>query len=315
MCLVISLCLSKGKSDVAATVSLNNALLRLSMDDFVTGERFVDLSDVAIYTRDYAHNYPSVKLHANFMILVDEALDARAIQAIARSKVFFIKPDSLDSFVEIILPLITQRFILLSHLSDMDAGTVKSVLNIPNLHKWYGCNMYPHMKTKSVPLGLENADMWKRTNFSEVISARTNEKNKMLYVYFNTKSNEIKRSQALSQLVDNGFKVQGRAQWSEYINDLSKYKFCASPEGNGVDTHRMWECLYLGVIPIVIKTPELYNWYSDLPILWITSFKGVTPEFLRGVRIVEDKSARRLNTGLYSVSLIRNSLAVDIQSL
>ena len=35
---------------------------------------------------------------------------------------------------------------------------------------------------------------------------------------------------------------------------LSTYKFCICPEGNGVDSHRLWECLYLKVVPIVIKS-------------------------------------------------------------
>ena len=35
---------------------------------------------------------------------------------------------------------------------------------------------------------------------------------------------------------------------------LSTYKFCICPEGNGVDTHRLWECLNLKVVPIVIAS-------------------------------------------------------------
>ena len=29
------------------------------------------------------------------------------------------------------------------------------------------------------------------------------------------------------------------------------YKFVASPAGNGLDCHRTWEAIYLGVVPIV----------------------------------------------------------------
>ena len=35
---------------------------------------------------------------------------------------------------------------------------------------------------------------------------------------------------------------------------LSTYKFCICPEGNGVDSHRLWECFNLKVVPIVIKS-------------------------------------------------------------
>ena len=36
---------------------------------------------------------------------------------------------------------------------------------------------------------------------------------------------------------------------SYYLN-LKKSKFCICPEGNGPDCHRLWESLYLDVIPI-----------------------------------------------------------------
>ena len=39
------------------------------------------------------------------------------------------------------------------------------------------------------------------------------------------------------------------------------------PRGNGLDTHRIWECLYLDVIPIMLKrdTINIYN----LPIIYL----------------------------------------------
>ena len=39
---------------------------------------------------------------------------------------------------------------------------------------------------------------------------------------------------------------------------LSQYKFCICPEGNGADTHRLWEALYLKTVPIVIKSEFTY---------------------------------------------------------
>ena len=39
----------------------------------------------------------------------------------------------------------------------------------------------------------------------------------------------------------------------ENIVRLSQYRFCICPEGNGVDTHILWEALYLKTVPVVIK--------------------------------------------------------------
>jgi len=33
---------------------------------------------------------------------------------------------------------------------------------------------------------------------------------------------------------------------------LASFKFAICPEGNGIDCHRIWECFYLKVIPIVL---------------------------------------------------------------
>ena len=35
---------------------------------------------------------------------------------------------------------------------------------------------------------------------------------------------------------------------------LKEYEFCICPEGNGVDSHRLWEALYLKTVPIVIDS-------------------------------------------------------------
>jgi hypothetical protein len=44
------------------------------------------------------------------------------------------------------------------------------------------------------------------------------------------------------------------------------------PRGCGLDTYRMWDCLYLGCIPIVVKY-EGYSDYTDLPILFVDCWK------------------------------------------
>jgi hypothetical protein len=33
---------------------------------------------------------------------------------------------------------------------------------------------------------------------------------------------------------------------------LAIFKFALCPEGNGIDTYRLWECFYFKVIPIVL---------------------------------------------------------------
>mgnify|MGYP006420188889 CR=1 FL=1 len=65
----------------------------------------------------------------------------------------------------------------------------------------------------------------------------------------------------------------------EFINDLSQHKFCISPRGGGIDCHRHWECLYLGVIPIVEKSIVIDS-IKELPLLIVDNYNEITTEYL-----------------------------------
>ena len=63
-----------------------------------------------------------------------------------------------------------------------------------------------------------------------------------------------------------------------FVNQ-SKYAFVISPFGNGLDTHRTWEALVLGCIPIV-KTSPLDSLYTNLPVLIISDWNIINNELL-----------------------------------
>ena len=62
----------------------------------------------------------------------------------------------------------------------------------------------------------------------------------------------------------------------------SRYALC--PRGCGVDTHRFYECIYLGCIPIVIRTntvfDRLYSPDTGFPCLVVERWADVTEELL-----------------------------------
>jgi hypothetical protein len=64
-----------------------------------------------------------------------------------------------------------------------------------------------------------------------------------------------------------------------FLREIRNHKFVLCPRGYGVDTHRLWETLYLGSIPIVVRVPALRE-FVDLPIAWIDDWTEVTPEWL-----------------------------------
>ena len=50
--------------------------------------------------------------------------------------------------------------------------------------------------------------------------------------------------------------------------------------GNGVDTHRLWEALYSGSIPITKRHPT-YEATKDLPVLFVNTYEEINLELLR----------------------------------
>lgn len=79
----------------------------------------------------------------------------------------------------------------------------------------------------------------------------------------------------------------------DFFLHLGNSKFAVCPRGNGIDTFRMWDCLALGVVPIVVREAAFHDELSDLPILFLDSindFASLSPEFL------EQSYARMMET-------------------
>ena len=72
------------------------------------------------------------------------------------------------------------------------------------------------------------------------------------------------------------YSLEGRIN---YLHHIRSHKFTLAPAGNGIDTHRLWEALYMQSIPIV-KRHIVHRDWEDLPIYFVDNFAEVTPETL-----------------------------------
>ena len=93
-------------------------------------------------------------------------------------------------------------------------------------------------------------------------------------------TNPGQRHHANHVTAQNGFEMASSRPFHEYIRGIKQSYFSFSPPGNGIDCHRIWECLYLGCVPIVLKNTTSFGDFIDLPILFIDDFAEVTKEFL-----------------------------------
>ena len=105
-----------------------------------------------------------------------------------------------------------------------------------------------------LPIGLENRKFHNHGDVGDFYKLR--KKNikkisKVLYGFNITNKNRIKVRDCLKSLSI----CEETKGWNSYFyrRILINYMFVACPEGNGIDTHRMWEALYLRTIPIMEK--------------------------------------------------------------
>jgi hypothetical protein len=163
-----------------------------------------------------------------------------------------------------------------------DSHTIMTFDKIPdNVHKWFITNcMIEHPLIECMPFGIQN------NGASDLVSVKVPEKDKWLYVNFQTYTlHRFFLKGYLWNMADKNkdwmtFVPQASKPLNEYLMDIAKHKFVFSPNGNGVDCYRTWEALYLGSIPIVEKSATS-SYFKDLPIVEIEDVKELSLDFLK----------------------------------
>lgn len=72
---------------------------------------------------------------------------------------------------------------------------------------------------------------------------------------------------------------------AQYFNLIERYKFVLVLEGNGFDTHRLWEVIYKGCVPLVLDSPwsrNIQNLGFPVVLMEISNLQAITEsELLR----------------------------------
>jgi hypothetical protein len=184
--------------------------------------------------------------------------------------------------------------------------------------KWYSVNTQTP-RVHGLPIGITNNTqeavlfpIHGNTDIMVEVARMPRETKNLVYMNFNIVTYPQER-----QLVWDMFKHQSWVTVDEldntirgrtyFLQQLRNHSFVLCPRGNGVDTHRLWETLYMGSIPIVRKDIAHSDW-MDLPILFVDSWEEVTEERLRNelVRIQSTQwNMEKLRAG-YWIERIRS---------
>mmetsp|Transcript_22500 Transcript_22500/g.64717 ORF Transcript_22500/g.64717 Transcript_22500/m.64717 type:complete len:289 (-) Transcript_22500:750-1616(-) len=170
--------------------------------------------------------------------------------------------------------------------------TVESDESVPQIVEWaskpstwYGWNTKDPKLVRPLPIGINENSMLEAMKEVE----RPVEKKHKGKVLFNFKLDRPWRKKLwdMSALWPFAERLPYRGNtWKEaggqvaWYNEFTQYEFVACPAGLGIDTHRLWEALYLGVRPIVLRN-EISDLYVGLPmIIVLDKWEDLTEEVI-----------------------------------
>jgi hypothetical protein len=209
-------------------------LWHTNSEPFLSGDLFADNADVNVYPYIF-----------------------RGIQAskreVARAGVVFCRSDYLERFLDEYRGNINARVLILGNsdrdFADFEFSLPKSIRQIfvQNL-------LFRDKKLSVLPIGLENRRL--ATNgdlsFFKKCSPFIHKDNRVLIGPIS--QTHIERSPLEGRFlnVNNSIDfLKDRLDPDRYHQIANRYRYISAPRGNGMDTHRFWESLYLGSIPIV----------------------------------------------------------------
>jgi hypothetical protein len=220
---------------------------------------------------------------------------AEQLQPVKDAEVIFVYTHLLEAFFKKILPCLTRPFILMSHNSD-DAVDERFAhwLDHGRLSKWFAQNVVLyHEKLVSIPLGVANSQ-WPhgRCDLLQDVARRQGARTGLVYMNFDIRTNPARRRPVFNRFKNNPLvTVSDGLDYEAYLNELASHHFCICPPGNGLDCHRIWECIYLGVIPIISADRRLKG-FDELPILYIDDWGDLDEQFL--LNAYRELSRRRI---------------------
>ncbi|PIS02349.1 MAG: hypothetical protein COT85_06175 [Chlamydiae bacterium CG10_big_fil_rev_8_21_14_0_10_42_34] len=213
---------------------------------------------------------------------VDQSLNPFSIE---EKSTIFVKTDLLGEFFSKIHPLINVSYILITHNSDDPTpGIFFPLLDEDKLIAWFGQNYdgFPHPKMIPIPMGIANF-CWSHGNADLIkrVKDKYLKKTHLAHMQFSVETFAEERYAVFKKFSKASYCYSPpKKAFYKYLGDLASSKFEISPRGHALDTHRIWESLYLDVIPIV-KTSSLNSLYEDLPILVIEDWNQVNKSFLK----------------------------------
>jgi hypothetical protein len=245
------------------------------MINIISGEKIQDLCDIFFgHEDDFCFNplFKQSKKQLNYEYFFVPIDNPRYI---------FSYTHRLDMLYEKI-HLFKNPFILVCHNSDHELNSSHlQLINHPSILHIFSqnCNIH-HPKVSYLPIGIANRK-WAHGNIDVLYDVMQQKNPKVNEIYFQFSMTCLEREKQRRDLLSQGFREQSPLPYKQYLQELSTYKYCFCPRGNGLDTHRFWECIYLNVIPICERNTLTEMIQKEYPQIVLVDTFNELPSYLQ----------------------------------
>jgi hypothetical protein len=210
-----------------------------------------------------------------------------------------------------------ERIPSIKTLIVMESDTTQYEQNLSKLYSKVGKIYSNNLIGKSercfpVPLGIERQayrSSGKVRNFHKKYQTKTSNRTIPFLIAWNDATN-AKRSVYRSefQSYSSCLVINKRLNASTIHKLMRKTMFVPSPAGNGIDCHRTWEAMYLGAVPVVLKSEFCGG--DDWPVLVVDNWSDLLSKSRSDLEAIYKKNAlskkESINFGLEILRRIFN---------
>ena len=200
---------------------------------YLSGDGFAKLCDISVFPPKFRSKAPNV-------------------QEISNAHSIFCPSDRLEDFLNTYRDKICAKVFV---LGNSDRDFYKAIIFPESVKRVYLQNSHISDNFfKTLPIGAENI-RWGKNGFTKLFDeslAQTKKKNAILVGPFSPTHSERKELEPWKLISHQELHFSDAFLDPSRLAKLaSQFKYVACPRGNGTDTHRFWETLYRGSIPVV----------------------------------------------------------------
>lgn len=157
-------------------------------------------------------------------------------------------------------------YVLFSHNSDRPVDErLRRFLRRRRLRAWFTANAAVRdPKLRALPLGIANP-RWSHGDGAKLrrVQAENLPKERLFEASYDISTYPPAREYCREET---GIEPVARVDFDKYLRSVAGSYFCIAPRGNGIDTHRVWEALYLRTVPVVTRS-VVSEQHADLPLV------------------------------------------------